>query len=54
MPSQCVGLKFFNFYGPNEYYKANQTSVVYKAFQQHNQSGFINLFKSYNKTYKDG
>jgi len=32
--AQVVGLKFFNVYGPNEYHKGNQTSVVYSFFQQ--------------------
>ncbi len=27
-PAQCVGLKFFNVYGPNEYHKAEMVSVV--------------------------
>ena len=26
-PAQCVGLKFFNVYGPNEYHKEGQRSV---------------------------
>jgi ADP-L-glycero-D-manno-heptose 6-epimerase len=28
-PTQVVGLKFFNVYGPNEYHKANMCSVIF-------------------------
>ena len=28
LPPQCVGLKFFNVYGPNEYHKGTMQSVV--------------------------
>jgi ADP-L-glycero-D-manno-heptose 6-epimerase len=55
MPPQCVGLKFFNVYGPNEYHKAGQMSVVWQIFQQlkdGNQS--VRLFKSYQPKYSDG
>ena len=27
-PKQHVGLKFFNVYGPNEYHKGGQKSVI--------------------------
>ncbi|MFT7144625.1 MAG: ADP-L-glycero-D-manno-heptose 6-epimerase [Alphaproteobacteria bacterium] len=53
-PSQWVGLKFFNVYGPNEYHKGGQKSVVAHAFKQINDTNEMNLFKSYNPDYKDG
>ncbi len=49
-----VGLKFFNVFGPNEYHKENQTSVVVKAFEQITKTGKVKLFKSNNPEYKDG
>lgn len=53
-PSQWVGLKFFNVYGPNEYHKGGQKSVVAHAFKQITETGEMNLFKSYNDDYADG
>ena len=53
-PSQWVGLKFFNVYGPNEYHKEFMASVIYHGFTQIIKDGYIKLFKSYNKNYKDG
>jgi ADP-L-glycero-D-manno-heptose 6-epimerase len=49
-----VGLKFFNVYGPNEYYKGEMASVVYKAFQTIKSTGTFSLFKSYHPDYRDG
>ena len=49
-----VGLKFFNVFGPNEYHKAEQTSVVYKAFYQILEKGSVGLFRSYRPDYADG
>ncbi len=45
-PELWFGLKFFNVYGPNEYHKGGQASVVYHAFNQIKDSGKIKLFKS--------
>ena len=49
-----VGLKFFNVYGPNEYFKGDMASVVFKAFNQIQQKGFVRLFKSHRPDFKDG
>ncbi len=49
-----AGLKFFNVYGPNEYHKADMSSVVYKAFNQIGENGFLKLFKSHRPDYTDG
>jgi len=46
LPPQIVGLKFFNVYGPNEYHKGSQMSLVPQFFKQINESGAIKLFKS--------
>lgn len=52
-PPVWVGLKFFNVFGPNEYHKGGQASVVYHAFPQA-QQGSIGLFKSYRPDFLDG
>lgn len=53
-PSQWVGLKFFNVYGPNEYHKGFMASVIYHGFREIMRDGFVKLFKSYMKDYKNG
>lgn len=52
--SKIAGLKFFNVYGPNEYFKDDMSSVVFKAFNQLKKQGFVNLFKSHRPDFKDG
>ena len=51
---KIAGLRFFNVYGPNEYHKGSQASVVYHAFHQAKDSGSIKLFRSYREDYADG
>lgn len=53
-PPQCVGLKFFNVYGPNEYFKGSMASMVFHGYKQIRDSGSIKLFKSYKDGYEDG
>lgn len=53
-PSQYVGLKFFNVYGPNEYCKGSMASMVYHGYKQLKANGIIKLFKSENPKYADG
>lgn len=53
-PPQWVGFKFFNVYGPNEYHKGRMASVIFHAFNQINQQGFVKLFRSHNPDYADG
>lgn len=53
-PSQHVGLKFFNVYGPNEYYKGSMASMIFHGFNQIKADGEIRLFKSCNPDYEDG
>jgi len=53
-PPQWFGLKFFNVYGPQEYHKGSMKSVVYQAFQQIKDKGFVRLFKSHKEGYADG
>lgn len=53
-PPQWVGLKFFNVYGPNEYHKGGQSSVVSQVFPHARENAYFNLFKSHNPDYEDG
>lgn len=53
-PKQYVGLKFFNVYGPNEYFKGNMASMVFHGYKQIRETGEVRLFKSYNENYEDG
>jgi ADP-L-glycero-D-manno-heptose 6-epimerase len=51
---KIVGLKYFNVYGPNEYHKGDMQSMVRKGFLQIQQTGNMQLFKSYKPEYTDG
>lgn len=53
-PKQHVGLKFFNVYGPNEYHKGGQKSVIAHIFPSVKAGNPARLFKSYNPKYEDG
>lgn len=53
-PKQYVGLKFFNVFGPNEYFKGSMASMVFHGFNQIKENGEIKLFKSHNPNYTDG
>jgi len=53
-PPFWAGLKFFNVYGPNEYHKARMASVIFHAYHQIENNGFVNLFKSHKEGYEDG
>lgn len=53
-PAQSVGLKFFNVYGPNEYHKGEQSSVLSRIFPHARAGRPVHLFKSYNPEYQDG
>ncbi|MFA6279984.1 MAG: ADP-glyceromanno-heptose 6-epimerase [Bdellovibrionales bacterium] len=53
-PAQCVGLKFFNVYGPNEYHKGGMRSVAHQIFPFAKRGEAFSLFKSHHPDYKDG
>jgi len=53
-PPQHVGMKFFNVYGPNEYFKGSMASVIFHSFNSVKKDGKIRLFKSYRNDFKDG
>lgn len=51
---QVAGLKFFNVFGPNEYHKGGQKSVINTFFEQVTANKEINLFKSNHPDLRDG
>jgi len=54
LQESCVGIRYFNVFGPNEYHKDDMASMVYKAFCQIEQTGKIRLFQSNTPEYADG
>ena len=54
LPPQCVGLKFFNVYGPNEYHKGTMQSVVARNFAAVRRGEPLRLFRSDRSEYRDG
>ncbi len=53
-PPQWAGLKFFNVYGPNEYHKGPQSSVVSQVYPKAAVDAHFDLFRSHNPAYPDG
>jgi len=51
---RIAGMKYFNVYGPYETHKGDMRSVVYKAFEQIQESGTVRLFRSHRPDYEDG
>jgi len=51
---QCVGIKYFNVFGPNEQHKGEMRSLVSKAYTQVVDTGGIKLFRSYRDDYRHG
>ncbi len=54
VPPHWYGLRFFNVFGPHEYFKGDMASVVYKAFLQIGENSCLRLFRSHNPDYLDG
>lgn len=52
--ARCAGLKFFNVYGPNEYHKGAQRSVVHQLYPKAVAGEPAILFRSHNPDYPDG
>lgn len=50
----CVGLKYFNVYGPNEYHKGSMASQVLHMHKQIMQNSSVKLFRSNTEKYQDG
>ncbi len=53
-PPQWAGLRFFNVYGPNEYHKGGQKSVVAHLFPRAKAKETARLFQSHDSRYPDG
>ncbi|HUJ02723.1 MAG TPA: NAD-dependent epimerase/dehydratase family protein, partial [Rhizomicrobium sp.] len=53
-PPQWAGLKFFNVYGPNEYHKGGQKSVVAQIFPRAKAGEPCRLFRSHRAGIPDG
>jgi len=51
---QCVGLRYFNVFGPNEDHKEHMRSVMAKKFPELRDQHIIRLFKSEHPDYADG
>jgi ADP-L-glycero-D-manno-heptose 6-epimerase len=51
---QCVGLKFFNVYGPNEYHKGGQRSVAHQIYPYTQRGEAFSLFMSHHPDYENG
>jgi ADP-L-glycero-D-manno-heptose 6-epimerase len=51
---RIVGLKYFNVFGPYEEHKGDMRSVVSKSYKQIQETGKVELFKSYRSDYADG
>ncbi len=47
LPPQCIGLKFFNVFGQNEYHKGDMRSVIAKNYAAAVRGEEIKLFKSH-------
>lgn len=45
MPTQVVGLRYFNVYGPREQHKGRMASVAFHFFNQYQASGKVRLFE---------
>jgi ADP-L-glycero-D-manno-heptose 6-epimerase len=54
MPPQCVGLKFFNVYGPNEYHKGSMRSLIAKSYELARRGEPMSLYRSYRREFADG
>ena len=54
LPPQCVGLKFFNVFGPNEYHKGTMASVLARRFDDIKGGRPVQLFKSHRAGIADG
>jgi ADP-L-glycero-D-manno-heptose 6-epimerase len=51
---RCVGIKYFNVFGPNEQHKGDMRSVANKAYSQIVSTGALRLFRSGREDYRDG
>lgn len=50
---QCVGFKFFNVYGPNEYHKITMSSLILKFYNEIQEYGYVNMYGEDGKQARD-
>ena len=53
IPVQCVGLRYFNVYGPRESHKGRMASVAWHFFNQYQENKQVKLFEG-SSEYEDG
>ncbi len=53
-PPRWAGVKFFNVYGPNEFHKGSQASLVPQVHARAAKGEAYPLFRSHNPAYADG
>ncbi|MGE4063160.1 MAG: ADP-glyceromanno-heptose 6-epimerase [Rhodospirillaceae bacterium] len=53
-PPRWAGVKFFNVYGPNEFHKGAQASLVPQVYAKAVRGEAYPLFRSHNPAYADG
>jgi ADP-L-glycero-D-manno-heptose 6-epimerase len=54
LPPKCIGVKYFNVYGQNEYHKGGMISVVGKNYERAAAGEAVELFKSCRDGCADG
>ena len=54
LPPKCIGLKYFNVYGQNEYHKGAMASVVCKNYARAAAGEPVELFESRREGWADG
>jgi ADP-L-glycero-D-manno-heptose 6-epimerase len=53
-PPFWASLRMFNVYGPNEYHKGENASIIYKNYNDILSSGQVELFASHKKDFPNG
>ena len=53
-PKHWYGMRISNVYGPNEYHKASNSSLIYKGYNQILMKKIVKLFASDHPDYEDG
>lgn len=54
LPPKCIGLKFFNVFGQNEYHKGDMRSVLARNFETARDGAAVKLFQSHRNDVVDG
>lgn len=54
LPPACIGVRYFNVFGPNEYHKGDMQSIVAKIAAPISRGERITLFKSHRDGIADG